>query len=225
MKDDEKRYSRMRPLRIDQKDADYWTERGQCEERVPAAKRTCLHNATVAVAPYKAANHFQPFQGKTEITTGVTAIPSYGHTPGHTTYVIESHGQKLALLLGDTFHIEAIQFPDPSAELYFDSDAKSALAFRKKTFADAASQGLPDRRFAPSVPRHWPRREDQVGRRLSLSTDPVRGVRRADAGGFSRGEVTARRTWETSPSVFRARNRRHPASAEVRNSPWPWPEE
>jgi glyoxylase-like metal-dependent hydrolase (beta-lactamase superfamily II) len=71
---------------------------------------------------------------------GIRATSSYGHTPGHTSYVVESRGQKL-VLIGDVMHAKFIQFDDPSVTIAFDSDTKAALAARKAAFADAAKGG------------------------------------------------------------------------------------
>jgi hypothetical protein len=37
--------------------------------------------------------------------------------------------------------VAAVQFPDPSVTIQFDTDTKKAAAARKKAFADAAKQG------------------------------------------------------------------------------------
>ena len=54
--------------------------------------------------------------------------------------MIESDGQKL-VLWGDLLHAAAVQFPDPSVTVAFDTDSKSAAAERKKADADAAKNG------------------------------------------------------------------------------------
>jgi len=68
------------------------------------------------------------------------ALAATGHTPGHSFYVIESKGQKM-VVWGDLMHVAAVQFPDPSVTIGFDSDSKLAAPARKKAFADAAKQG------------------------------------------------------------------------------------
>jgi glyoxylase-like metal-dependent hydrolase (beta-lactamase superfamily II) len=70
----------------------------------------------------------------------VSAQAAFGHTPGHTVYVVQSAGQKL-LLWGDLMHVAAVQFPDPSVAIRFDSDSTAAVAQRRKIFADAADKG------------------------------------------------------------------------------------
>jgi glyoxylase-like metal-dependent hydrolase (beta-lactamase superfamily II) len=90
--------------------------------------------------PYIAAQHFKPFEGDVELIPGVRAVNAHGHTPGHTNYVIESQGQKL-VLWGDTMHVAAAQFPDPTVTANFDSDSKAAMPWRLKLFKETAAQG------------------------------------------------------------------------------------
>ena len=92
------------------------------------------------IQPYVTAGHFKPFEGDVELVPGVRAVNRPGHTPGHSTYVVESKGQKL-VLWGDTMHVAAAQFPDPTVTANFDSDSKLAMPARQKIFAEAAAQG------------------------------------------------------------------------------------
>lgn len=92
------------------------------------------------VQPYVALGHFKPFEGDVELVPGVRAINRPGHTPGHSTYLVESQGQKL-LFWGDTMHVAAAQFPDPTVTANFDSDSNVAMPARQKIFAEAAAQG------------------------------------------------------------------------------------
>ena len=73
-------------------------------------------------------------------TLGIRAVSTYGHTKGHTTYSVESKGQRLAAL-GDLMHVAAVQFPNPSVTIQFDTDPKLAAVARKKVYADVATQG------------------------------------------------------------------------------------
>jgi glyoxylase-like metal-dependent hydrolase (beta-lactamase superfamily II) len=126
-------------LRADQHDTDYWLSKTQMDS-APADKKSYFQGAQAAFGPYASAGKVQPFSGSTQLAPGVRATASYGHTPGHTSYVVESRGQKL-VLLGDLMHAKFIQFDDPSVTIAFDSDSKSALAARKAAFAEAAQGG------------------------------------------------------------------------------------
>jgi glyoxylase-like metal-dependent hydrolase (beta-lactamase superfamily II) len=126
-------------VRADKHDADYWLSKAQLEA-APADKKGYFQGAQASLATYAGANRFQAFEGNTELVPGIRATSSYGHTPGHTSYVVESRGQKL-VLIGDLIHAQFIQFDDPSVTIEFDSDTKAALASRKAGFADAAKSG------------------------------------------------------------------------------------
>jgi glyoxylase-like metal-dependent hydrolase (beta-lactamase superfamily II) len=92
------------------------------------------------VNPYREAGKLRTFEGGTELVPGVRAQPAYGHTPGHTVYVVESKGEKL-VLWGDLMHVAAVQFPDPSVTIAFDTDSPQAAAARAQAYADAARGG------------------------------------------------------------------------------------
>lgn len=126
-------------LRADQREADFWLSKANMDA-APADKKGFFQGAMASFNPYIAADRFKPFSGATELVPGVKASASYGHTPGHTTYVVESKGQKL-VLIGDLIHVGAVQFDDPKVTIAFDSDNKAAAAQRLKAFAAAAKEG------------------------------------------------------------------------------------
>jgi glyoxylase-like metal-dependent hydrolase (beta-lactamase superfamily II) len=126
-------------VRADKRDADFWLS----QARMDAAKgddKNAFKGAMVSLNPYVAAGKFKPFDGPTELAPGIRAVSAYGHTPGHTIYLVESKGQAMAML-GDLMHVAAVQFANPSVTIKFDTDSKSAAAARKKVYADAAAKG------------------------------------------------------------------------------------
>ncbi len=126
-------------VRADKHDADYWLS-AETLAKADEGSKGFIQGAQAMLAPYVQAGKFKPFEGDTDLVPGVRAHAAYGHTPGHTVYVVESNGQKL-VLWGDLIHVAALQFPDPSVTIKFDSDSKAAMAERKKAFADAAKGG------------------------------------------------------------------------------------
>ncbi|CAN5951227.1 unnamed protein product [Sphagnum jensenii] len=73
-------------------------------------------------------------------SSGLRSEPAYGHTPGHTFYVLEDGGQKI-VFVGDLIHIPSAQFDDPDVAMKFDFDAAQAIEVRKHLLADAAKNG------------------------------------------------------------------------------------
>jgi len=126
-------------LRIDKRDTDYWLSEANMNA-APENMRDFFRAAMANVGPYAQSGQLRPFDGATELVPGVRAQPAWGHTPGHTVYVIESKGQKL-VLWGDLMHVAAVQFPDPAVTIQFDVDSERAAAARAKAFADAAKDG------------------------------------------------------------------------------------
>lgn len=126
-------------LRADKHDADYWLSEENMK-KAPKENQGFFQGAMASLKPYVDAGKFQPFEGDTDLVPGVKALATHGHTPGHMVYSIESKGEKL-VLWGDLMHVAAVQFPDPSVTIGFDTDSKAAAAQRKKAYADAAKGG------------------------------------------------------------------------------------
>lgn len=64
-----------------------------------------------------------------ELLPGIRSVAAYGHTPGHTGYMIESNGSKL-FIWGDLTHAMAIQMPYPEVAVTYDVDPKKAVESR-----------------------------------------------------------------------------------------------
>jgi glyoxylase-like metal-dependent hydrolase (beta-lactamase superfamily II) len=126
-------------VRADQHDADFWLSQANLD-KAPAEMKGFFQGAQASMNPYVAAGKFKAFDGDTELVPGVKAVASRGHTPGHSIYKVESQGQTL-VLWGDLMHVAAVQFPDPSVTIQFDTDSKAAAIQRKRAYAEAAKQG------------------------------------------------------------------------------------
>ncbi len=123
----------------DKAEADFWLSEAQAA-KAPEAAQNLFKLARAAIAPYAAAGRFKTLdQGA--LPAGISAVATHGHTPGHTSYLLTSQGQRL-LVLGDLVHSHATQFAHPEIAVEFDSDKDQAVLTRKKVFADAAKQRL-----------------------------------------------------------------------------------
>ncbi|MDR3297725.1 MAG: MBL fold metallo-hydrolase [Prevotellaceae bacterium] len=135
-------------LLIAKAEHDYWTSAAEMEA-VPANRRGGFVAAQKAIEVYKARLVlFTP--GELDATkcdsmmipevtiypqpnTYIKAIASYGHTPGHTAYLLESGEAKL-LVWGDLTHAMAIQVPCPEVAMTYDVNPTKAVETRKKIF-------------------------------------------------------------------------------------------
>lgn len=117
------------------READYWLDDGNRDAAPDAAKRT-FQAAKETITPYITAGKFKTFEGNIQLTPGIRAEALFGHTPGHTAYVIESKGDTL-VLWGDIIHVAAVQFEDPSITIAYDSDKDEAAKVRQQILAEA----------------------------------------------------------------------------------------
>ena len=125
-------------LRANQKEADYWLSKA-ARDAAPKDEQGGFDGAMQAFQPYVSAGRFKPFSGEVTLIPGIRAVPSPGHTPGHTVYLLQSKGETL-MFWGDTMHVAALQFPDPSLTDQYDADAAAGTAQRKMIFAEVAEQ-------------------------------------------------------------------------------------
>ncbi len=124
---------------VDKRETEYWLN-GANADKVPTGQKKLFQEAKITVGPYVQAGKVKTFDGDTQLMPGIRSIASWGHTPGHSFFALESRGQKM-VFWGDIMHAAAVQFPEPSATIVYDSDSKKAAAQRKKAYAEAAKEG------------------------------------------------------------------------------------
>jgi glyoxylase-like metal-dependent hydrolase (beta-lactamase superfamily II) len=109
-------------------------------------KTNVNQGATAALAPYGSkVTAFEPGElGKRlrTILPGISPIAAYGHTPGHTIFLIENGRDKL-LIIGDLLHIALVQFPVPEISATYDMDQKAAASVRRQVLDYAAKNKIP----------------------------------------------------------------------------------
>ena len=126
-------------VHVNKLELDYWTNKSLAEN-APEPTKTFFQQVDQTITPYIKSGQVKTFDGEVQLFPGLRTVAGYGHTPGQTYYVLESAGEKL-VFLGDTIHVQDVQFADPSVTIRFDVDPKAAAAQRKLAFADAAKNG------------------------------------------------------------------------------------
>jgi glyoxylase-like metal-dependent hydrolase (beta-lactamase superfamily II) len=111
---------------------EYWKGKGDDAEKIEAAYQGRLR--LFEPQSLDAANP-EP------LVPGVTAFAAYGHTPGHTVFLVEGGNKKL-LVWGDLTHATAIQVPHPEVAVTYDADPAQAVETRRKVFAYAAANHI-----------------------------------------------------------------------------------
>ncbi|MCP4318248.1 MAG: MBL fold metallo-hydrolase [Hyphomicrobiales bacterium] len=76
------------------------------------------------------------------VVSGITAMEAFGHTPGHTIYMIESNGDQLVLAADLANHyVWSLAYPE--WEVLFDMNKEAAATQRKKVLGMLASDKIP----------------------------------------------------------------------------------
>ena len=116
----------------------FWLD-PQIAQAAPEGNRPFFEMAARSIAPYITKGFFSTFQDGDEVIPGVQAILSPGHTPGHTSFLLQS-GEENLLLWGDIVHSHAMQFAHPEVSNDFDTDQMQAVATRRTIFKRAAGE-------------------------------------------------------------------------------------
>jgi glyoxylase-like metal-dependent hydrolase (beta-lactamase superfamily II) len=116
----------------------HWFDDGAMAKSDERGKKLYFQAGREQVDPYKKRTRL--FTGG-EVFPGVTAVPSLGHTPGHTAYLIAS-GKDQLMIWGDTVHVPEVQTAFPEAGMAFDTDLAAAAAARKRMFDRVATDGV-----------------------------------------------------------------------------------
>jgi glyoxylase-like metal-dependent hydrolase (beta-lactamase superfamily II) len=76
------------------------------------------------------------------VISGITAVATHGHTPGHMSYLVESGGQKL-MVTGDVCNHYVLSLTKPRWHVLFDMDKEGAVAMRIKLMDMLAADRIP----------------------------------------------------------------------------------
>jgi glyoxylase-like metal-dependent hydrolase (beta-lactamase superfamily II) len=150
-------------IHVNKKELDFWSD-NSTREKYPEPTKTFFGQVAPTLGPYIASGQVRTFEGGTQVFPGIRSLPAYGHTPGHTYYVLEDGGEKL-VFWGDTIHAPDAQFEDASITIEFDVDQRAAGTQRQKAFADAGKNGYLialDHMYFPGIGRL---RKEKVGYR------------------------------------------------------------
>ena len=132
-------------LYLSQSEFDYWMS-DEDMNQLPEDKRGGFKMARQVIDAYKdkLLLFVPPYLGKETsiLLPGITPLAAYGHTPGHTMFLLESKTDKL-LIWGDVTHAMAIQMPYPEVAVTYDVDPKQAIQSRKEVLEYVTKNNIP----------------------------------------------------------------------------------
>ncbi|MFM1813975.1 MAG: hypothetical protein RLZ98_670, partial [Pseudomonadota bacterium] len=115
---------------------DYWRKGENIPERRKSTREFFMQQAV----PFAEKARFLKAGG--EVVTGIRSIETFGHSPGHLAFHIESAGRQL-LLWADACNHYVLSLQRPDWHVGFDQDKDRAVAARKKILDMAATDRIP----------------------------------------------------------------------------------
>jgi len=133
-------------LYVSQAEYDYWTN-DETMKQSPENYREGFLFAKKVISAYKDRLHlFEPNAINSpyfkELYSGVKAIAAYGHTPGHTVYLI-GFGNNQMLIWGDLTHAMAVQMPHPEIAVTYDTNPEKAAQSRSLIIQTVTKYAIP----------------------------------------------------------------------------------
>ncbi|WP_420963073.1 MBL fold metallo-hydrolase [Brucella sp. IR073] len=125
-------------LRVNQRELDFWLKT-PVEKRPATAPAQHFKEAKESLQPYLDAGKVETFADSAEVLPGIGSILRPGHTPGHSSIVIEDGGKKL-VFWGDITHGDVLQFDEPGVAIEFDVDQKKAVETRAVALEEAVRE-------------------------------------------------------------------------------------
>lgn len=130
-------YPRARVM-MDAKELAYWSDRRN-HDSSPESTRDSFDVVAQILSAYH--GRIDTFEGGTDITAGLKALPLSGHTPGHTGFEIGA-GADAMIIWGDVSHAPELQLGLPDLTVIFDADPERAIASRRSIFERAVNEDL-----------------------------------------------------------------------------------
>ena len=115
----------------------FWTQDGLIE-KLPERRKGLAKRIQATFPTWKNVTQFSNGQ---EVASGVTAVDSFGHTPGHSSLRVSSGDQQL-MLIGDALLLPALFLANLDWQVAFDSDKDQATATRKGIVQEAVADGI-----------------------------------------------------------------------------------
>ncbi len=115
----------------------FWTDPGTIA-KLPEARQGLAKRIQATLPTWK--NIKQVEDGK-EAFPGIKAVSSFGHTPGHTSYIVGSGNGQLAVS-GDVTNVAAVFAKNPTWQAAFDQDGNLAVETRKSFFERAVADKM-----------------------------------------------------------------------------------
>lgn len=108
---------------------DFWTDASKTA-KLPENRQGLAKRIQATFPNWK---NIRRFSGEADVVAGVKPVPTYGHSAGHTSFIIGS-GANTYLVVADVTNITQLFVRNPGWHAAFDQDPQQAEATRRKLF-------------------------------------------------------------------------------------------
>ena len=130
----------------------FWMDDGEMSRAAPGRMEGLFKNNR-RVFNAEVLKRVRTYDWDKEVVPGVTAVGTPGHSPGHTSFVVQSGNRKI-FVQGDVTHVPYLFARNPGWHLMFDQDAGKAEATRRKTYDMLAAEKMIVQGFHYPFPAH-----------------------------------------------------------------------
>jgi glyoxylase-like metal-dependent hydrolase (beta-lactamase superfamily II) len=116
----------------------FWMDDGKLSRAKDTLKGYFLNSRRIFSDIAKTVKRFEP---RKEIVPGITSVPAFGHTPGHTAYIVSDGNQSLFVLCDVTNH-PALFARHPEWQAVVDQDGPLAVETRKRILDRVAADRM-----------------------------------------------------------------------------------
>jgi len=110
----------------------YWTDDGEMS-RAPKGRVESLFKSNRQVFSGEVLKRLRTYEWGKEVLSGITAVGTPGHTPGHTSFVVAS-GSDSVYVQSDVTHVPFLFARHPDWHAFYDQDPIMAETTRRKVY-------------------------------------------------------------------------------------------
>ncbi len=114
-------------LIVNSKEYHFWTDAGAAD-RLPEGRRAAGKRIADVFPTWK---NWKLVETGAEVAPGIQILDSYGHTPGHSVFVVNS-GKDQLMVSNDTMYVPGILAPHPEWQGAYDQDGPMAITSRRR---------------------------------------------------------------------------------------------
>lgn len=130
-------------IHVNEVEFTYWLKTmntDQARNTLSENQKKIVEEVQRVVSLYSESNQIVPFKNQAGLLLpSIEVLPTVGHTPGHTVYILRNEEQRL-FFWGDLVHVVSVQFEEPFMTNHFDDNQDLAKKVRNSFYQQMAEK-------------------------------------------------------------------------------------